>query len=552
MPYTIQQSTAREQGKCRAVTCCGLDDPLANYSSDHEELDAFISVAFSDYFTALGVDCEGKPCTVVYGSSVSQADADAQASLAALQCSIATCEDEDGNELELFYNQEVSCSTPCSSGGSLTTIVPAGTYYGITQEQADGLARANCNVNATNLSLCIVGSFGGGCVGDSYLDSLLITSSSIVVDAYVASGSLPAGLSLSYTGSSVVISGTPTTCETTQFALSIVDDQGNVGTRSFSITILEITTDTITTPVIGEEYIFNLDACGGSGDYEWQLLSGSLPTGLTLSEDGVISGTPTSGGTFNFTIRVTDGTAADIPPIEPDDEPQPVALYAYFAFIPQYGSRPATVQFQDQSIGENIIGWLWDFGDGYTSTERNPSHSYLDDGETTYTVTLTAFNGSISDTISRILPFGQGRIRINNYNSSQWQLGCSLTGTENLWDGTFRPWGYTSTPFGYLYSWKFISSIHMMAGGIDLDEGSNRTTCLIVKDTPSQKWRMIVVSQFQRLGVYDPDPERLLWYGIKNFNQADPLRELPIGTYNASTSLGVLCIPFSNQYVEYY
>jgi arylsulfatase A-like enzyme/phosphodiesterase/alkaline phosphatase D-like protein len=48
-------------------------------------------------------------------------------------------------------------------------------------------------------------------------------------------------------------------------------------------------------------------ATGGSGTgYVWSLFSGSLPNGLTLSSGGVLSGTPTQAGNFNFTIEVTD------------------------------------------------------------------------------------------------------------------------------------------------------------------------------------------------------------------------------------------------------
>ncbi|MDX1994988.1 MAG: PKD domain-containing protein [bacterium] len=50
------------------------------------------------------------------------------------------------------------------------------------------------------------------------------------------------------------------------------------------------------------------------------------------------------------------------------------------------GTAPLTVQFTDTSTGE-VTGWLWDFGDGTTSTEQNPSHTYNAAG--TYTATLT-------------------------------------------------------------------------------------------------------------------------------------------------------------------
>jgi PKD repeat protein len=56
---------------------------------------------------------------------------------------------------------------------------------------------------------------------------------------------------------------------------------------------------------------------------------------------------------------------------------------------PAVGEKPLTVRFTDQSTNEPI-SWLWKFGDGATSTEQHPSHTYTAAG--VYTVTLTATN----------------------------------------------------------------------------------------------------------------------------------------------------------------
>jgi PKD repeat protein len=62
------------------------------------------------------------------------------------------------------------------------------------------------------------------------------------------------------------------------------------------------------------------------------------------------------------------------------------------------GVCPLIVQFTDDSIG-NPTGWLWDFGDGNTSDEQNPSHQYIVPG--TYTVSLTASKTGSSDSITK-------------------------------------------------------------------------------------------------------------------------------------------------------
>jgi PKD repeat protein len=75
--------------------------------------------------------------------------------------------------------------------------------------------------------------------------------------------------------------------------------------------------------------------------------------------------------------------------------PPPGAPTADFTGTPTSGTAPLTVNFTDASTG-NPTAWAWDFGDGATSTERNPSHTYATAG--TYTVTLTASNAGGNDT----------------------------------------------------------------------------------------------------------------------------------------------------------
>lgn len=64
------------------------------------------------------------------------------------------------------------------------------------------------------------------------------------------------------------------------------------------------------------------------------------------------------------------------------------------------GVVPLRVQFTDLSSGTNpITSWAWDFGDGYTSNERNPTHTFLKGGD--YTVSLTTSDGTLSDEESK-------------------------------------------------------------------------------------------------------------------------------------------------------
>jgi PKD repeat protein/glucose/arabinose dehydrogenase len=67
------------------------------------------------------------------------------------------------------------------------------------------------------------------------------------------------------------------------------------------------------------------------------------------------------------------------------------------------GSAPLTVQFTDTSTVPGIVSWLWEFGDGTTSTEQNPSHTYTEDGLYTVRLSVTGSTGlSIEEKRSHI------------------------------------------------------------------------------------------------------------------------------------------------------
>jgi hypothetical protein len=69
---------------------------------------------------------------------------------------------------------------------------------------------------------------------------------------------------------------------------------------------------TITSPspllpaALGQSYSQSLVATGGFSPYTWALISGALPTGLSISPTGVISGTPEAAGASTFSLKVTD------------------------------------------------------------------------------------------------------------------------------------------------------------------------------------------------------------------------------------------------------
>jgi hypothetical protein len=71
---------------------------------------------------------------------------------------------------------------------------------------------------------------------------------------------------------------------------------------------LTITTTSLPSATVGGAYSATLTASGGTVPYSWAITSGSLPTGLSLSSGGTVSGTPSAAGSSTFTVEVTDST----------------------------------------------------------------------------------------------------------------------------------------------------------------------------------------------------------------------------------------------------
>ncbi len=88
---------------------------------------------------------------------------------------------------------------------------------------------------------------------------------------------------------------------------TISDNQG-VGTITNDDVPVTVSPGTLPNGTVATAYSQALSASGGVGPYSFSITAGALPAGLTLSSVGVLSGTPTAGGTFNFTVTATDSS----------------------------------------------------------------------------------------------------------------------------------------------------------------------------------------------------------------------------------------------------
>ncbi len=148
-------------------------------------------------------------------------------------------------------------------------------------------------------------------VGAIYSETLSVNSSiTRTVLWNVSEGTLPPGMLLrEVTGE---LTGTPTTAGTYTFTITASDGSGRRGTQTYSLVIEGteapgvriLAHDALTNGRVGQAYPEQTyRAEGGNGAYAWSL-SGNTPPGLSLDPlTGVLRGTPTTAGTYNFYIN---------------------------------------------------------------------------------------------------------------------------------------------------------------------------------------------------------------------------------------------------------
>lgn len=340
---------------CMAVTCCGDDEPVANYSSDHPERETFVAMAFFADPTTPG----SSPCVVPAVTTVSDEYSKAVATFSVKRCA---WEYADVSK-SLICSDAQSCSAICPDGTSFTHTVPAGSVCDDSKDRANAIAAAICQLQVNDMRVCfgLMGSnqcsdeiwcaitcpeggtynhrvpknaFCGSTKYDANVSAIaacyiLGLQNRFCIDdppcscqdvayswdvAYIDNPNplpsitvrtvtgLPAGLAL--VGNT--IQGTPTESGSFDVYIEAVDADGNWAERIVTLKIISITDDSALGTVTSGVLYTHVFTCAGCGAFEnrWALVSGSLPPGLTLDDTGVLHGTPTTAGNYTFEIGV--------------------------------------------------------------------------------------------------------------------------------------------------------------------------------------------------------------------------------------------------------
>jgi Putative Ig domain len=189
--------------------------------------------------------------------------------------------------------------------------IPAtvGTYtVGVTATDSAGATGSQSfTVNITAAPLAVsTSALGDGFLGVAYSSSVAATGG---VPPYTWTfGGLPDGVAGSSGG---VLSGAPTKLGAFQVTASVADSKGGKASRQFTVNITNAplsVSGSLPNGVVGTPVSGSVSATGGAPPYQFS--ASGLPSGVSMSSAGALSGSPAAAGTFSVTVAVKDSTGA--------------------------------------------------------------------------------------------------------------------------------------------------------------------------------------------------------------------------------------------------
>jgi hypothetical protein len=414
------------------------------------------------------------------------------------------------------YNLVIHCQTITVTNPSTTTTV-AGSPFSVTFTQSGGIGTTTFSTSSTlpaGLSLSSAGVLSGtptqtgtfpivvmatdsnGCTGSGATYNLTVTCQTIIVTnpanssgtvsspfsatftqsgaigtATFSTGSvLPAGLSLSSAG---VLSGTPTQTGSFPIVVTVTDSNGCTGTGATYTLVIGCQTITVNNPsnssgTVDAAFSETFTQSGAIGTTTFSTAS-TLPTGLSLSSAGVLSGTPTQTGSFPIVVTVTDsngctGTGATYTLV--------IACNMITVNNPATSSGTAGVLFSvtfTQSGGHGTINW--------SESGALPSG-----------ITLSASTGVLSGTTSQtgtfpIVVTATDANGCSGSSSYSFTINCQSITVTNPANGSATastPFSETFTASGILGSatWSFSGTL---PSGLSLNASTG-----VLSGTPTQ------------------------------------------------------------------
>lgn len=211
--------------------------------------------------------------------------------------------------IKLHDSEAMTCIVRCPDGIGFAFTVGPNRYRNPSQTLANQMALSDACRFAATAKICLGSLPDTGCLKSPYTGSTRATGGTKPFNFTVATGSLPPGLNISIGSDqrTLIIDGTPTQPGTFTFAIRATDANGLFMQKTYTITI-GTAIDNCPLPDGNAEskYSQQLNAPGVGFGSTFTLVSGSLPPGITMNSSGLVSGYPTSPGTYHFNVSVLD------------------------------------------------------------------------------------------------------------------------------------------------------------------------------------------------------------------------------------------------------
>lgn len=192
----------------------------------------------------------------------------------------------------------------------------------------------------------------------------------------------------------------------------------------------------------------------------------------------------------------------------------PDSCYANFIYDSDPSNR-LNISFRDRT--EGAVEWLWNFGDGHTSTESNPSHVYSSSTIPSYKVTLTT---------------GKNQCGNRTYCSSTKQVSINCSGNADfLWEynsSTREPWDVTfkwKTPDTWIVDNVVVKPFALIW---DFGDGNRKTIS-------GDDWTGSILHGYNKCIAYNKDYSATLTVNTKD-----------CGSYSGTKTVSLPCICYDN------
>jgi len=302
---------------CINSPCFDPSNPIANLSAELPDADVFLGFnsGWGGNTPPIGSSWGTLGCTSFCQSTISQADADTCAANQQIACTTQKggggtdnpgWQDPGGNPTPLFSNHSEHCDIICPDGLPFRFTVAAGQYSALSQAQADAIAQSRACTIGQSERLCLNSIPGSACIGLNYGADIYTEGGTLPISFSIVSGSIPTGMSFgAISAYACEIAGIPTTPGNYSFTVRAVDRFGVFMVKSYSITVLGVVGG-LPGAQLNKAYSYQIPVTGGTGPFVIGVPSGSLPTGVSVGSSGLISGTPTTQGTYTFQVSILD------------------------------------------------------------------------------------------------------------------------------------------------------------------------------------------------------------------------------------------------------